>query len=130
MHSLTSSSSLTNLLRFYDILFLVLLFLLLVFPLKGNVANECKNHSLKSGEETGINSCKSQIMSCTITIFSCKKIQDIGYPMWALGTACCPNSVIIPVSYNSVEIFLQKIHKTETQALPKNKEENKRVCTK
>jgi len=38
--------------------------------------------------------------------------------------------VIIPVSYNSVEIFLQKIHKTEMQALPKKREENKRVGIK
>ena len=49
--------------------------------------------------------------------------------MWTLGTACCPNGVTIPVIHNSVEIFLQKIHKTEPQALSKDREENERVST-
>ena len=56
--------------------------------------------------------------------------QDIGFLMWALGIACCPNSMIIPVIYNSGEIFLQKIHKTELQALSKDRKENKRVRSK
>lgn len=59
-----------------------------------------------------------------ITIFSWKEIQNIRFPMWTLWTACWPNSVVVPVHYNSIQVFLQKIHKRKPHAIPWGKKQN------
>lgn len=50
--------------------------------------------------------------------------------MWTHWIACWPNSVIVPVIYDSIQVFLQNIHETEPQAFSWDNEENKYVSIK